>query len=88
MGRILNVLRTMTEQPIIPQGAASGFARGHLPDARAAGGSRIEYEGAWSGELRAYGMYRAALQAKALGFSRVTGIEFGVFNGIGLATWS
>jgi hypothetical protein len=32
----------------------------------------------------AYGMYQAALQAKALGITEVSAIEFGVFNGEGL----
>jgi len=44
---------------------------------------RLEYDALGRNDY-AYGMYHAARQAKALGITTVTGIEFGVFNGIGL----
>lgn len=54
-----------------------------LNNAKAPFGERLAYE-AFGRNDYAYGMYQAAVQAKALGIKRVTAVEFGVFNGDGL----
>lgn len=55
-----------------------------LNNAKAPFSERLAHE-AFGRNDYAYGMFQAAVQAKALGIKRVTAVEFGVFNGDGLS---
>lgn len=75
-GRVLRSPRTLFRRELLRRAWLVGNASAPFD-------KRLAYETLGRNDY-AYGMFHAAVQAKALGIKRVTAVEFGVFNGDGL----